>query len=419
MKRALWLALLAGLFAACGPSAGGQSVSFLVFGEPAELAAYEALVAAFEARHPELDVALGHVPGQSDYQQRLTADFAAGRPPDVMLLNYRRFAAPAAAGGLEPLGAYLAGSALIDQAGFYAPAVEAFTLAGELWCIPQNISSLVVYYNRDLFDAAGQAYPAPDWTWDDFLDAARALTTDLDGDGRADRYGAGVTPNLFRLAPFVWQNGGDVVDDPANPTRLALDSPAALAAFQWFVDLQVREHVVPDAAAEAAMSSEDRFLHGALGMYLNSRRGVPTYRAVAAFAWDVAPLPRGVQPAGILHSDGYCLAATARDKQAAWTLIEFANSVEGQEIVARTGRTVPSLRVVAESPAFLDPSLAPAHSQVFLDTVGDLRRVPLLPGWPAVEELAGREVERAFYGQASVAEAAASAVALTRPYFDR
>lgn len=391
----------------------------MVFGEPAELAAYESLVQAFETRHPGIDVQLRHIPSQHEYRQRLTADFSAGAPPDVMLLNYRRFAPFAAQGGLQPLGPYLAHSAAIQESDFFVPTLKAFTLDGQLWCIPQNVSSLVVYYNRDLFDAAGVAYPPDRWTHDDFVARARALTRDLDGDGQVDQYGAGVSPKLFRLAPFVWQNGGELVDDPAHPTRLALDSPASLAALQWFVALQTKEGVVPDAVAETAESSESRFLNGRLAMYLNSRRGVPTYRTITAFQWDVAALPDGPQSAGILHSDGYCLAAKAGNRDAAWAFIEFANSVEGQELVATTGRTVPSLRQVAGSRAFLDPEQPPANSRVFIDTIPRLRRVPLLTTWAAIEETASREIERAFYGQVSVEEAVASAISRTQPYFER
>ena len=202
-----------------------------------------------------------------------------------------------------------------------------------------------------------------------------------------------------------------------QPTRLTLDSPAALDAFQWFVDLQVREHVVPDAAAEQAEPGENRFMNGRLAMYFNSRRGVPAYREIEGLDWDVAPLPVGAEAAGILHSDAYCMAAKASDKDAAWLLIEFANSVEGQTLMAGTGRTVPSLREVAESPAFLDPLQKPASSRVFLDAIPLLRRVPLLPEWPRIEELASREIERAFYGQATVLDAAQSAIDLTLPYF--
>ncbi|MGB9724371.1 MAG: ABC transporter substrate-binding protein [Chloroflexia bacterium] len=401
----------------CGTPAGTRTISFAVFGDPAELAAYESLVAAFESRHPDIDVQLRHVPGQSEYQQQLLMDFSAGRPPDVMLLSYRRFAFFAAQGGLEALEPYLARNHLFRETDFFPQAIEAFRWSGRLWCIPQNVSSLVVYYNQDLFDAAGLPYPRAGWTWDDFLDAARALTRDLDGDGRIDQYGAGISPRLQRLAPLIWQNGGELVDDPVHPSHLTLDSPAALAAFRWFVNLQVQEKVVPDAAAEQAESSESRFLGGRLAMYFNSRRGVPTYRTITAFRWDVAPLPAGREAASILHSDGFCMAAATQDKEAAWALIEFANSVEGQEILAKTGRTVPSLQSVAESPAFLEPGRPPASSRIFLEVIPTLRFLPILPRWGTIEEVADREIEAAFYGRIPVEEAVTRAISLTQPYF--
>lgn len=396
-----------------------RRITFSIFGDPAELAAYQNLVEAFEAGHPDIDIELRHIPSQSEYRQRLAADFSSGSPANVMLLNYRRFATFAAQGGLEPLGPYLAESRLIAESDFLTPTIDSFYLDDRLWCIPQNLSSLVVYYNRDLFDAAGIAYPSNNWTKEDFLAAARALTQDGNGDGQTDQYGAGIAPNLFRLAPFIWQNGGELVDDMDQPTRLMLDTPEALAAFQWFVDLQIKEQVVPDALAEAAETSESRFLNGRLAMFFNSRRGVPTYRTIKDFSWDVAPLPRGSQAAGILHSDGYCMAATTPDKEAAWTFIEFANSVEGQTLVAASGRTVPSLLTVAESPAFLDPTHPPANSRIFIDTAPHLGRVPVMTTWAGIEETASKEIERAFYGQVGVAEAAAAAIAVTQPYFDQ
>ena len=407
------------LLSACGSqSASPQKVTFSVFGDPAEYAAYESLVAAFSAAHPEIEIELQHIPGQSDYRQRLATAFSSGEPPDVMLLNYRRFGTFAAQGGLEPLVTYLEKSDVIHEADFFAPAINSFKLDGQLWCIPQNVSSLVVYYNKDLFDAAGVPYPSDDWTWDDFLAAARALTLDTNSDGTIDQYGVGIEPSIFRLAPFIWQAGGELVDNQEKPTRLTIDTPEALAAFQWFVDLQVKEHVVPDAVSESAEDGESRFLNGRLAMYFNSRRGVPTYRTITSFTWDVAPLPQGETAASILHSDGYCMAQATQNKDAAWTFIEFANSAEGQTLVATSGRTVPSLVSVASSEAFLAPDQPPANSRIYIDTIPTLRWVPIMTTWIGIEETAGQEVERAFYGQATVEEAAATAVTLTQPFFD-
>lgn len=418
LNKFLVVLLLASFILSGCAKAGPKSVSFMVFGDPAELAAYQKLVDAFQTRYPDIQVELRHVASQGDYQKQLVTAFSAGAEPDVMLLNYRRFLQFASPGGLEAVGTYLDKSKVIQAADFYPQALEAFQWDGKTWCIPQNISSLVVYYNRDLFDAADVSYPASGWTWDDFLKTAHALTRDVDSDGQIDQYGVGISPEMFRLAVFIWQNGGEIVDNLQSPTRLTLDTPQALDAFQWFVDLQLNEHVVPDAAGEQTESSEDRFMNGRTAMFFNSRKGVPTYRTVTGLNWDVAQLPAGVSEAGILHSDGYCMAAKAADKEAAWTLIEFANSVEGQTIMAETGRTVPSLIQVAQSPAFLDPQQLPASSQVFLDAIPLLRRVPLLPQWPTIEETASGEIERAFYGQVSVQEAAQTAVSSTLQYFN-
>ena len=397
----------------------GRDVSFMVFGDPAELAAYQSLVAAFEAVRPDIDVELIHIPGASDYRARLGADFAAGDPADIVLVNYRRYAPFAAMGVLEPLAPYLRRSDVIGDGDFFSEATDAFRWRGQLMCIPQNISSLVVYYNKSLFEAAGLSYPEDDWTWDEFLAAAQALTRDLDGDGTTDEYGLGVEPSIFRLAPFVWGNGGELVvlEGGLRPIRLALDSRPAREAVEWFVALQTEHGVVPDALAESAEDSESRFLNGRTAMYLDSRRETPTARSIDGLDWDVAALPTGRQPAGILHSDAYCMAAATEDKDAAWAFIEFANSPEGQAIVARSGRTVPSLIEVADSEAFLDAAVKPANSAVWLDTIETLRAVPVMAGWVDIEELAGDELERAFYGQATVDEAIAAMVTRTRPFF--
>ena len=353
-------------------------------GDPAEQAAYETVVAAFEEQHPEIDVQVEHIASEDDYLQRLAADFAAGTPADVIFLNYRRFASFANRGVLEPLGPRLTASSVVQASDFAAPAMDAFEFGGELVCIPQNVSSLVVYYDKDLFDAAGLPYPAAGWTWDDFLATAQALTKDLDGDGTTDQYGLGTDPVLIRVAPFIWQHGGELVVTESNGevVRLAVDSRPSTEAIEWFTELQTEHHVVPDRTAETAQDSESRFMDGTTAMFLQSRRPTPTFREITAFDWDVAPLPQDEEAASILHSDGYCMPADAANKDAAWTFIEFANSAEGQGIIATTGRTVPSLTAVAESPAFLDPD-GEAGEQP-----GLARRDPDDPGRPIGGRLA-------------------------------
>ena len=186
------------------------------------------------------------------------------------------------------------------------------------------------------------------------------------------------------------------MDNESNPTQLTLDEPVSLDALQWFVDLQVVEGVVPDAAAESAETSQS-FFNGTLGMIFNSRRGVPTYRTIDSFTWDVAPLPFSRRPAGILHSDGYCMAAATENKDAAWTFIEFANSARRaiNRCAIRTHRTLTAVC----SGIRHSSSILLSHQP----TVGSLsiasRRwdvMPIMSTWIAIEETAGNEIERAF-----------------------
>ena len=139
---------------------------------------------------------------------------------------------------LEPIESRLEDSDAFEQEDFYPQALDAFRFDGKLVCLPQNISSLVVYYNRDLFKRAKVPEPKAGWTWDEMVQKAIKLTRDTNGDGDIDQHGLGVEPSIIRIAPFVWSNGGEVVDDEEAPTRLALDSPEATEAMQKFFDLR-------------------------------------------------------------------------------------------------------------------------------------------------------------------------------------
>ena len=375
--------------------AGETIVSFVLFGDPTETAGYETLAAQFEAANSDVDVQLGPVASQDDLLARLTTSFAGGNPPDVFLINYRSYGQFAQQGVLASVADRLIASEVIAEDEFAEPALAAFRFDGaELTCLPQNVSSLALYYNIGLFEAAGLPLPEAGWTWADFLTAAQRLT----GDGQ---YGLGTQASLIRLAPFVWSAGGEVVDDDAAPTALTLDTPDARRGVDFFLDLQTEHGVVPPEAEEQSRESEARFLDGDLGMYLNSRRVVPTLRTIESFQWDVAPLPVGPagEPVSILHGDAYCMSAASSVQGVAWRFIEYASSVEGQTVLAESGRTVPSRTDVASSEAFLRTDVPPASARVFLDALATLRALPHTARWSQVEGVADELIEAMFYGR--------------------
>ncbi|MCB9157462.1 MAG: sugar ABC transporter substrate-binding protein [Caldilineaceae bacterium] len=421
-----FVAIMAGLvLAACAPAQlplpaaedVATPITFLISGDPTDETTYQTLIDAFGAAHGDIAVQLINIPSGGDFRKRLAADFAAGTPPDLFLINYRYLGPFFARRAVEPLTDYLAQSAQITVDDYYPQVLRAFQWNGVQMCMPQNISSPVIYYNKALFDAAGVAYPQDDWTWADFVATAQATTTDADGDGATDIYGLGVDATIIRAAPFIWMNGGDIVDDPAAPTKLTLDAPASQAALAWFIALQTEHHVTPDAVAEEAESSLSRFINGRLAMFMDSRRAVPEFRLIERFDWDVAALPVGQQRASVLHADAFCMAMASEHKDAAWTFLEFANSADGQAILAQTGRTVPSLKALAESDVFLDAGAKPTNSRAFLDAIPGMRNLPLMNGWSDIEGIVNTELQNAYYGRATLGEAIQLATQRSAEFF--
>ena len=411
-------------------SSAGAPVRLLVFGAPEELAAYRTLVDAYSKARPGADVQLVEASDRKDLLARLATSVAGGAPPDLFLMNYRFYGQFAAKNVVEPLDSRIAGSPAIDPGDYYPVAMDAFKWGGQQLCLPQNVSSLAVYYNRTLFQKYGVAEPKAGWTWNDMLTTATAMTRDPAGrvikgtesEGAALRpalYGLGVEPSIIRLAPFVWSNGGEIVDDPARPTRLTLDTPAAREALKNFVDLRLAYGVVPTDEDVEAEDDESRFANGRLAMVLSSRRATTTFRTITDFEWDVAPLPVYRKQVGVLHSDAYCMTRGSKNKDAAWRFLEFAIAEEGQKIIAATGRTVPSHIAVSTSPAFLGPAQPPRSAKVFLDAIPAVRALPTVSTWPEIEDATAGILENALYRGDKLDDVIRDLDEQTRPLFAR
>jgi multiple sugar transport system substrate-binding protein len=416
------------LVTACGSSESGP-VRFLVFGDPEEIRAYRQVVADYE-KESGSEVELVEASDRSDLIARLSTSIAAGTPPDVFLMNYRYYAQFAAKDAIEPVTDHLEDSESFTREDFYPVAMDAFRWRGEQLCIPQNISSLVVYYNRDLFRKYGVPEPADDWTWNEMVGTAASLTRDRNGrqirpgdpdtgGATAAVYGLGVEPSIIRVAPFVWSNGAELVDDERKPTRFTLDTPQAQEALRGFLDLRLAYGAIPSDVEVEAQDDETRFANGGLAMLLSSRRSTPLFRTIKEFEWDIAPLPRWTERAGILHSDAFCITSGSKRKDSAWGFVEYALGPQGQATLAESGRTVPSLVDVSRSEAFLDPSLPPKRARVFLDGIPSIRALPVISTWPEIEDATEPILENGLYLGQPASEVAERIDRATRPLFAR
>lgn len=378
MRRTLGLALvLAMLFGVFATAYAQEQVTLIwsFWGDPNELPPNYQVIEAFEAAYPHIKIETQHAPWSS-YFDRIQTQMAGGTAPDVMFLN--NIPSYAARGALMPL------DDLIEKSGFdispyYEELLRVFSYNGKLYGLPRDNDTTILYYNKDLFDAAGVAYPDGNWTWKEFLEAAQKLTV-RDARGRVLQYGVVLESNKY--FNFIHQNGADIFDDNMNPTKFTMDDPKAIEAMQFMADLINKYEVAPSFAQMLQLgNSTELFQTGRVAMAMTNAARIPTFQQ-ADFRWGVAPLPAG--PDGIransMSGAGYVISANTKHPEEAWTFLQFLAGEEGQTIFASTGVAVPAYRSEKTHSAFIN-ALPEGFGEVFLEDTEYGKIPPLFDGW--------------------------------------
>lgn len=376
-------------------------------GGPADVKAAEDLKQAFERSHPGIHVKLEHIPDKQ-YYAKLLAMMAGNSAPDVFGLTSGTILPHVEKHTVLDLDPFVKDDPSLQMSDFFPKALESCRFGGRLYGMPMNFHAFALYYNKDLFDQAHVTYPDSTWDWSRLLTTARRLTKDTNGDGRTDQYGIVFDSWLGAVAPWIWQSGGDIFDNPVNPKRCTLTSEASLRALQFLTDLKLKEHVAPGASETTEQGVVELFYAGRAAMYPYLYVAGRMREYATGFEWDCAPLPKG--PAGLRASWAgtgcYCINRKTRVPRDAWEFVKFATSKEGMKLDARNGIAIPARRSVAYSTAFLQPDKAPAHKKVFFEALGYARLNPNLMEIPEFLTVFQDNMDRAFLGEASAQDAA-------------
>ena len=405
MKRHLTSTALALLFAA-GSAQAQTEISFALWGSPEEGAVWQSIADAFEAAHPDITVRI-EVADWDGYWEKLRVQVAGGEAPDVFAMDAPLYPDWQSRGVLLNLQPFLdANPGSLD--GVYPITLEAYRTADGIYGLPRDFQTIVLYYNKDMFDAAGVAYPDDTWTYDDLRQAAAQLTLDENGDGVTEQWG--FWAEVYDMEPFwgsvVWAFGGDVVDPAAGTTLI--DSPEATAAFQYIHDMWLVDGSMP-TEQELAQYGWDGFLAGVSAMGFSGHWSVPEY-AAAGLNFDVAPLPLG--PAGRatgVNSAGFVISADTASPDAAWQFVQFAISSAGQSALANIGLAVPILESVASSDAYLGQPVQ-IDNALFVSALDYAHMKPVFRGYEAWSGAVGDALYLAWSGEESLEDALAIAV---------
>ncbi len=345
------LAALLVLLAACGPGAASNTepvtLTVVLLTVPwlsARSAAYQRLADSFHEATPDVTVRLRPVNLDELPQDLSEAGFLTDPEwgVDVLLASADLLPALVQAGLVRDLQPALDAGGPLPADDVPVPILDLVRWRGDAYGLPVEVDPWVLFYNRDLFDAAGVPYPPADWHWNGFLTTARAL-----GSPGAVRFPFGSWG--AQVTPFVYQNGGALVDDALAPTAAALLDPATVEAVRWYADLALAEGVMPTpadlagyatgvgrqqtiiragdeaetAAAQAQADLEQAIASGDVAMWLGrlSDRGGRWDRW--DFAWGLVPLPAGRQAATLAGVEACFITAHSQHPDQAWQWIEY------------------------------------------------------------------------------------------------
>ena len=331
------------------PAEGAKIILRVGTGDSGEgLTPHNAIISAFEAANPDIQVHLEPV-GSGDYYARILTQIAAKDAPDILQIGDDAVPMFASKGAFLDLDPWLKGKFPLDLNIYLPGVVTPGAYAGKQYLLPKDFSPLAVYYNKELFDEYGVAYPQEGWTWDDFLKTAQALTKDTNGDGQTDVWGVQL-PAAWTTGFEYWvaAAGGSLISADGKQFVGHMDSAATQNAVQFYADLYNKHKVAPPPADMNSFGGgNSEFDNGAAAMRIFGRWPQASMKTNPNLDLGVAPMPAGEKRANVLFWGGFGIYSGSKHPEAAWRFLRFYVGQEGAEVWKDWA--LPAVAAVAET----------------------------------------------------------------------
>lgn len=362
--------------------------------DAAQVPAMEQIIAEFKQTHPNIDIKIQVTPWD-DYWTKLQTSATGGSAPDVMWMTLAYFKLYASNGILLPLDEKIAAEG-IDMASYVPAMAEGYKYDGVQYGLPKDVNAFGLFYNKDLFTAAGVPFPDATWTWDTVIDAAQKLTDTSKG-----VYGI-AAPEVDEMGWYLTipQAGGYVISEDGKSS--GYDKPEAIAGIQYWVDLVNKYKVSPTLQQLTDTDALAMFTSGKVAMYYGGSWdpvAIADVPAAKAFT-DVAPLPKG--PAGgKFYSNGLAnsIYAGTKHPDEAWQFVSFLGSKRANEIQSTTGTVIPAY--VGEATNYVN-ALSWMNAQALIDQLPEAMPFPVSENTPAWRRNARTEFAKVWTGEETV-----------------
>lgn len=353
---------------------GGEpaTVRVMLWGNDADISSIKDAAAGFTTAHPEITIEWETGDCGVDYAACKTL-VAGGNAPDVFVMGSWNYAEAARDGVTADLTPYLEASDTTKD-DFTSSIIEALSSPsdGTLHGLPMGYNIQSVFYNTDMFDAAGLDYPAADgsYTYDDLREWSAKLTLDSSGHNateadfdpsQIEQYGYfnfAAAPIEPGYAPVLAAFGGGILGGDAR-NECAADSEGTVEGFQWLQDLMWQDHSAITPQLQQEEPGYARWVRGQVAMQQGSHEQVLNVQQQnPELNYDMAALPEG--PAGnatLAQIHVWVMSEQSQVKDAAWTFLHYM-ATEG---AGKQMGLIPAYQDVAMGPAFAEAEGEPSN----------------------------------------------------------
>jgi len=309
----------------------------------------------FMQRHPNIRVTAENTPW-GDFRQKYVAQAAGNALPDIMYCHFSWAQELIKNGLFIALDDYIQKEAAFNLDDFSPPSLVSYRRDGKLWGIPYDEGPGILYYNKDIFDAAGEPYPDDSWDLEKLKQVAIKLTQ---GEGPNKIFGLGSlpTPGDGAMAPYaLFPFGAQYIAEPRED-QVLINQPEGVAAMEWWEELRAAGAV--PSPADLQNVAWPAFQFGKIAMVLEGSWATPPIQANANFNWAIAKWPKGPKAHSTFSAgSAYMITRDSKNPDAAWIYLNEYLSTAGQAYMwGSTGRGSPAR--LSAWPSYLESQFAP------------------------------------------------------------
>lgn len=360
------------------------SLTFWTFEHESYVPMLETIIDEFMAAYPYISVKVETYPF-ADYFNTLTVAAAGEEMPDVMLVDQPWSAILAEQGLSMPLDSFISEESKADIVPY---GISGATYKDEIWSLPLEESGMGIWYNKALFEQAGIPLPSSSvdegWTYSQFLEAAKALTKDTDGDGVLDQWGwydiFQGSNEINTVGTWIWSLGSDFISPDGTTTEGYLNGPAAVKAFTDLNALYTTDQIAP---SQPLVNFVQDWMDGKIAMISCISR---LHAVMASLGVDygvtVFPWADGGVPVTLCGAWNVAISSQTENPEEAYLLTDWITNQQGMERGYEIYPGLPARQSVLDN----HPELFEYPLGLFTEmNVRYCRPRPQTPVWPVIQ----------------------------------